>query len=294
MNFTEDQFARWAAPPSQSERDRMDNAERAIRNAIGASAALANRNITVFAQGSYRNRVNVRQDSDVDIAVLCTDTFFWEGPPGATLASLGYNEATYDYPDFRREVGDALVSYFGGGVVTPGSKAFDVSANTYRVDADVAPFFEHKRFLDGGGFVSGVEMHPTSGGRLINWPEQHYENGVAKNAATARSYKGCVRILKTLRYAMIADGIASAKAATSFLMECLIWNVPNDYFGAPTWMAEMRSCLAWLFNSTRSIDDCGQWGEVSELKYLFGAHQAWTWQGAHQFVSDAWDYLGFE
>ena len=34
MRFTEDQLARWAQSPSQSERDRMDNAERAIRNAI--------------------------------------------------------------------------------------------------------------------------------------------------------------------------------------------------------------------------------------------------------------------
>lgn len=137
-------------------------------------------------------------------------------------------------------------------------------------------------------------MHPRSGGRLINWPHQHYENGVAKNAATARSYKGCVRILKTLRYAMIADGIASAESATSFLMECLIWNVPNDRFGASTWTSEMRNCLAWLFNSTTSIDDCGHWGEVSELKYLFGSHQAWTRPGAHRFISDAWDYLGFD
>lgn len=294
MNITEDQLARWAAPPSQSERDRMDNAERAIRNAINASAALAGRNIRVFAQGSYRNRVNVRQDSDVDVAVLCTDTFFWEGPPGTTLASLGYDEATYDYPDFRREVEDALLSYFGSGAVTQGDKAFDVCANSYRVDGDVAPFFEHKRFLESGGFITGVEMRPKSGGRLINWPDQHYDNGVAKNDATGRSYKGCVRILKTLRYAMIADGIASAEAATSFLMECLIWNVPDGHFGASTWTAEMRSCLAWLFNNTRSLEDCGEWGEVSELKYLFASQQPWTWQNAHQFISDAWDYLGFE
>lgn len=294
MNFSEDQFARWAAPPSQSERDRMDNAERAVRNAIAASPALNVRNTRVFAQGSYRNRVNVRQDSDVDVAVLCTDTFFWEGPPGATLATLGFDPATYEFGQFRREVGDALTSFFGSAAVTAGDKAYDVCANTYRVDADVVPFFEHRRFLDGGGFLSGVEMLPRSGGRLINWPDQHYENGVGKNAATSHAYKGCVRILKTLRYAMIADGIASAKAASSFLMECLIWNVPNDELASTTWTADLRSCLARLFNDTRSFDTCGEWGEVSELKYLFSSSQPWTMPGAHQFIGDCWDYVGFE
>ena len=84
MRFTEEQFSRFAAPPSQSERDKMANAERAIRNAVSSSDQLRDRNIRVFAQGSYRNRVNVRADSDVDIAVLCDDTFFLEGPTGAT------------------------------------------------------------------------------------------------------------------------------------------------------------------------------------------------------------------
>lgn len=294
MNFTEEQLAAWAAPPSESERQRMENAERAVRAAIAASDRLKQRNIRVFAQGSYRNRVNVRQDSDVDVAVLCTDTFFWEGPSEATLDSLGYSDATYGYSDFRREVGDALRSYFASGIVTEGDKAFDISANTYRVDADVAPFFEHKRFDASGNHISGVELRPKSGGRVINWPDQHYENGVWKNDETRRAFKGCVRILKTLRYRMISDGVQSAKDATSFLAECLVWNAPNDHFGFSTWSQDFRACLAYLFNNTMEFEKCGEWGEVSELKYLFRGGQSWTWESAHRFISDCWDYMGLE
>jgi hypothetical protein len=294
MNFAEDQLARWAAPPSQSERDRMDNAERAVRNAIAANTQLNARGIRVFAQGSYRNRVNVRADSDVDVAVVCSDSFFWDGPAGVTLQSLGYSEATYLYSDFRREVGEALVSYFGTGTVTSGDKAFDIKANTYRVDADVAPFFEHRRFDAAGGFLTGVEMRPGSGGRIINWPDQHYDNGVAKNDLTRRAYKGCVRILKTLRYAMIADGVQSAKDSASFLMECLVFNVANNQFGNSTWTADLKSCLANLYNDTRTYDTCCEWGEVSELKYLFRGLQSWTWDGAHRFLSDCWNYAGYD
>lgn len=295
MNFTEEQLSRWAASPSESERLRMENAESAVRKAIGACRLFDGRNVRVFAQGSYRNRVNVRRDSDVDIAVLCTDTFFWEGgPAGATLQSLGYVDATYDYPQFKSEVGRALRDYFADGIVTVGKKAFDIKATGHRVEADVVPFFEHKRFDETGKYISGVEMRPDEDGRIINWPDQHYDNGVAKNTVTSRAYKGCARILKTLRYQMIEGKVPSAVAATSFLAECLIWNVPNSEFGSSTWTQEFRSCLAYLYNNMRSFNDCGEWGEVSELKYLFRSSQPWTWQGAHQFISNCWDFVGYE
>jgi hypothetical protein len=294
MNFTEDQLAHWASPPSQSEQDRMNNAERAVRNAISDSDQLRARDIRVFAQGSYRNRVNVRADSDVDIAVVCSNTFFWVGPDGSTAETLGIFPATYLFDMFRQEVGEALIDYFGGAAVTPGDKAFDIKENTYRVEADVAPFFDHRRYSEKDCYLEGVEMLTRAGRRIINWPDHHYNNGVAKNDRTGRSFKGCVRILKTLRYAMIEDNIGSAKDATSFLMECLIWNVPDEDVARWTWEDRLRACLAHLYNNTRNFEDCREWGEVSELIYLFQGGQPWSWQSAHQFISDCWDYVGFE
>ena len=67
----EEAFSSWAQPPAKTEQDRCENAEKAVRNAISASDKLKNRNIKVFTQGSYRNNTNVKQDSDVDIGILC-------------------------------------------------------------------------------------------------------------------------------------------------------------------------------------------------------------------------------
>ena len=72
----EDVFCTWGGAPSATEQTKCENAERAVRKAIDASVKLNTRNIEVFAQGSYANRTNVRQDSDVDICVLCNDAFF--------------------------------------------------------------------------------------------------------------------------------------------------------------------------------------------------------------------------
>jgi len=287
-------FSSWAKPPGKTEQERCENAERAIRNAIAASDKLNRRNIKVFAQGSYRNNTNVRKDSDVDIGILCYDTFLYDLPDGYTRESFQIIPATYDYAQFKNEVGEALIAHFGKSSVHRGNKAFDIHETSYHVDADVAPFFEHRRYATDGTYLSGVELSPDNGGKVINWPEQHYENGVRKNTTTHKRFKALVRILKSLCNQMSEDDIAAAQPILGFLVECLVWNVPNDDFGHNTYLSDARACIAFLFNNTLKDDECSEWGEVSELKYLFRGSQKWTRQQAHSFLSAAWDYIGFE
>ncbi len=57
----ESRFATWATPPSDTEEKRIDNTIRAVRQALDADSELKSKT-KVYAQGSYRNRVNVRQE----------------------------------------------------------------------------------------------------------------------------------------------------------------------------------------------------------------------------------------
>jgi len=294
MRDWENTFSSWAKPPGKTEQERCQNAERSIRNAIAASDKLNQRNIKVFVHGSYRNNTNVRKDSDVDVGILCYDTFFMNLPEGYTREDFGIKPATYAYEQFKDEVGEALIAYFGKSSVHRGNKAFDIHENSYRVDADVAPFFEHRRYSADGSYLSGVELQPDNGGRIINWPEQHYQNGVDKNTKTNRRFKALVRIIKSLHNEMLDKDISAAKPILGFLIECLVWNVPNDDFGHENYKSDTRNCLAFLFNNTMNDEQCSEWGEVSELKYLFRSSQKWTPQQAHSFISAAWDYIGFE
>jgi len=296
MRDWESQFREWAKPPGTTEEQRIANAEKGIKDALKASDALKNRDIHVFTQGSYRNNTNVRKDSDVDIAVVCYDIFFPDYPEGTTKETFGNIDGDYAYGTFKNEVEQALVARFGHSAVERGNKAFDVHENTYRLEADVAPFFEHRRYYVDGDYLSGVELCPDNGQpvKIINWPQQHYDNGVSKNMATGKRYKSMVRILKCLRNEMADNGCYEAEPIPGFLLECLIWNVPNDYFGDATYKADVKACLAFLFNNTRSDDTCSEWGEVSELKYLFRPFQKWTRQQANSFLSRAWGYIGLE
>jgi hypothetical protein len=290
----EELFQDWAKPPGTTEQTKCDNAERACRKAIAGSSSLAGHSVSVIQQGSYRNRTNGAVDSDVDLCVLCPDTFFFDLPKGMTTAQFPISSATYSYPQYKNDVGRALIYSLGTSHVTRGDKAFDVHENTYRIDADVVAGFEYRLYRASGDYLKGTSFLTDSRKRIVNWPEQNYANGVAKNTATGRRFKGCVRILKHLRDAMNAAGIAAAKPIASYLCECLVWNVPNDGFGHDSLSDDVRYVLANLFNNTRRDEDCKEWTEVNDIKYLFHPTQPWTRDLAHGFLSAAWDYIGFK
>lgn len=292
-------FRLWSKPSSDTEEEKCTNTEKMIRAAISESSDLSKRDIEVFAQGSYKNNTNVRQDSDVDICIRCNDVFFFGPPENEKIekAIAGYGDGSYAYAPFKNEVEAALVAKFGRKMVNRGNKAFDIHASSYRVDADVVPTFEHRRFYtDYSGQIKyhrGTELRPDNGGRIINWPEQNYSNGVDKNKATGGRYKFITRVIKRLRNEMDENNIAAAKLIPSFLVECLVWNTPNDGLGYAEYSSDVRNVLAHTFNETLTYEKCKEWGEVNELKYLF-IGQAWTWQQAHEFLGAAWDYIGFK
>jgi hypothetical protein len=292
-------FDSWSSPPSETEEAKCENAVRAIRIAVDANDSLSRRDIDVVPQGSYQNNTNARLQSDVDVCVRLNDAFFYDLPAGVTAADLNIVPATYTYSQFKSDVEKALTDHFGKAAVTRGNKAFDIHENAYRIDADVVAAFRYRRYDRTGGELvlhEGTSFESDkAGGRVVNWPEQNYDNGVAKNTRTSRRFKKIVRVLKRLRNEMADDKkVVAAIGTTSFLVECLTWNVPDEGFNRGSYYADVRWALAHLFNNTRTDEACNEWGEVNELKYLLRGGQPWTRQGAHDFVSAAWDYVGFE
>lgn len=227
---SEQTFQVWARAPSETEQTKCDNAVNVIRKALDASALLSRRRLRVFAQGSYCNRTNVRQDSDVDICALYSDTIFYDLPVGMFPANFNLTDVTYPYSQFKNEVSAALSSYFTQAHVVRGNKAIDIKENTYRLAADVVPCFVYKDFTPNGMFREGVGFVSDASLRIINWPDQNYANGVTKNTATGQRFKAMVRILKRLCYAMKDENIPAAGPIPSFLVECLVYYVPDETF----------------------------------------------------------------
>lgn len=294
-------FNHWAQGPSQSEQEKCDNAVRMVNEAISAHEGLRNRAIKVFAQGSFRNRTNVRLESDVDVCVLCMDTFFpdYDFVPDVNDSTLGFSNAIYGFDELKRDVEAALVDKFGRQAVTRGDKAFDVKENTYRVAADVVPTFEGRLYYRNSygtlSYHSGTVLECSSNRRRINnWPEQHYANGVQRHQQTNRQFKKKVRCLKNLCNTMAEAKIDSAEKMASFLLESLVYNCPKIVFTKETHYEDMKAVIAYLWGKTKDDTEAKEMHEVNDIKRLFHFTQPWKRADVNQFLFDAWVYVDFE
>jgi hypothetical protein len=160
----EDTLTTWSRGPSATETEKCENAESVIFKLLKKDSTLSELPLRVFTQGSYAARTNVRLDSDVDICVLSTHAFFYDLAPDLTPDPVDHlGPPTLSFSKYKDLIHSALVSGLGEKGVTRGNKAFDVHANTYRIDADVVPAFEYRYYFSPSNYRSGVAFLTDAG-----------------------------------------------------------------------------------------------------------------------------------
>lgn len=265
MIFTEPMLEIYSQPLGAKENEQCKRAIRMIRDALGALSFTddnkgitplypdtlaysiqmrsmdSSRKIRILLQGSYANNTNVRAESDVDIAVIEESIFETGYRQGVTNANYNFTSASASPKVFKNEVQKALTLKFGDDVKR-GDKSVKVHGNTYRKDADTVPCRRYRDYRnrndynnDVSNFIGGIVIYPDSGGKIVNYPEQHIFNGLKKNKATKRYFKKMVRIIKKMRYLMADKGIKSAGNVGSFVLESLLWNIADSWY--------LRNCI---------------------------------------------------
>ena len=292
----EDIFSSWANPPSDAEKQRCANAVTAVQKAIDASSKLSLHDIYVTPQGSFLNGTNVRLDSDVDLAVRCRSVYLTAYPTGVSDTSAGLVDAGYSYSEYKNDVQSALEAHFGRFNVHRGNKAFDINENTYRVDADaVACMLYREYYYNWEGrlcFHEGQALiADDTRRRHVSFPIQQERNATAKNVATQRRFKKVVRIIKRLRNEMKDEGVQTADKMPSFLLECLVWNVPNESLTQSSLKTTVLDSLAFIWESTKPTGVAKDWLEENGINPLFGSTSDWTLEQVNQFAYDAWNYV---
>ena len=264
-----------------------------VREAVRDHEPFEDCGLKVFAKGSYANNTNVKSDSDVDIAVKCTDVQYWgEHTAGAHPAGQGTYEGVWTPSKLRSELVAAMKAKFPGEVDTSGSTAIHVDATSSRVDIDVVPCFDYRYYLSTTSWRDGAKVFKKDGSSIVNYSDQQLTNGRAKNNATNRSYKRAVRILKRLENAMVdAD---YHREVPSYFVECLVYNVPNSILNRSTWTSTIKGVLAHIYSELEGSEPTNadlRWLEVNECKYLFNGAQPWTRKDGRDFAYAGWNYL---
>ena len=269
-----------------------------IKDAVTSYEDLTDCTMEIFAQGSYANNTNVRQNSDVDICVMLTSTVFCNYVEGKTDQDYGYKEGSITYDDYRAYIIKALKKKFGEGEVTVENKCINITANSYHVNADVVPAFQYRNFeiinsVNAAKYIEGIKFFAKDGTTVINYPKEHIANGKEKNNSTNYEYKKLVRIMKHIRNNMVDEGKIDGDKITSFLIECLVWNLPNDTITRnSTWGETVQNSIAYLWEAIKD-EKHQKWGEVSERLYLFHSGRKWTAADAKKALYDIYNYLEF-
>lgn len=182
----------------------------------------------------------------------------------------------------------ALTNYYGANKVKAGNKSFKLAGDTNRVNADVVPCLEYRKYtrfrsLNDQAYVEGMLFFTQSEKRqIVNYPKAHYENGCKKNSPEQTSgwFKATVRLLKNARTKLVDDRIIAESLAPSYFIECLTYNVPNNKFGS-SWQSTYYNVLNWLAQADFNGFVC-----QSEQTYLFGnSPEQWNITDAKTLVT---------
>lgn len=240
----------------------------------------------VYLQGSYRNDTNVRGDSDVDVVAQVNEVFYHDISRLDATQQRAYESqrttATYSWRQFRLDVLAALQTRFGHANVHERNKCITVARSEGTLTADVvvaAQYRSYRRFVStfNEAHHTGMTFWTLRENRqIVNWPKQHYDNGVIKNGTprTSGRYKPTVRMFKNARSAAVGRGLLAETDTPSFFVECLLYNVPEDRF-ASTQAQTYFNIIEWLHGRDMTRFVCG-----NELVYLFGS-------GSEQWQLDA-------
>ena len=291
-------LSRWIKPSSESEQTQQNRAESMVRAAIAANARLKSSDLLVYTKGSYPNNTNVRLDSDVDVVVELQECAYFGYRSGVTPSSTpppSYS-GNWTPSDWRLEVKAALVSAFGSGSIdSRGQIAIKVEAVPgSRPSADVVPSFAYYLYNETERRTREVGscVFPSDGtAKIINWPAQQLKNGRSLNNDSGGRYKNYVRVLKNAENFLSAQGLI--KVLPSYLMECLIYNVPASVLNTGNLDAGFRATLVDLWSRLGAEDAKTTMVEPNWLKYLFTSSKKWTLQDAKDLIQATWTYFDY-
>jgi hypothetical protein len=288
----EDQLSGWTKPSSDNEKDKQDRTKRMIRQAIDSHEAFNGCALTVYTKGSYANNTNVRADSDVDIAVECTDVLYWEEEESGIHTPGERYEGIWTPTKLRSELVAAMKAKFPNQVDDSGSTAIQINSSTARVDADVVPCFSYRYYMK-SGTRDGTKIFKTQGSSIVNHPKQQLEYGTAKNNNTNYRYKKCARLLKRVENKMSDEGVF--RELPSYFIESLDYNCPNSVINASTWEGSLKGMIVHIWDNLQGDEpDTGRWVEANECFYLFHSGQKWTRHDGREFAKAAWNYFDFK
>lgn len=290
MAIPESQLETWSHQGSIAQSSSTYNT---IKNVLeAADAPYAEKNYSVFLQGSYGNDTNIYAESDVDIVIQLDDCFRSDlkalSPDEKNAYESAFADAKYTYVDFKRDVLKVLTDEYDS-YVKSGDKAIAIAPSGNRRKADVIAAIQFRRYhkfksTSDQSYDEGICFYNAAGEMIANYPEYHSANLTNKHQNTNKWLKPMARVLKNLRSKLVDEGNIAAGVAPSYFLEGLLYNVPNEKF-----TSSYQDCFVNAMNWIQKDADKNKLVCANEQYYLLrdNHHTCWSTQNCETFLEAA-------
>lgn len=295
MAISEFQLSLLSQIPHGTEQHKLTRTYKEVSEALKADAEVNAMTYEVYLQGSYANDTNIKAESDVDIVLQLNDHFYYDdhllSPEHKAIFTQSIQKSNYPYDAYKMSIFNSLRNYFGEQYVEYRGKCIRVKPNQVRISADVIAAWRYKNYHQyssgPGSAFEGIRFFNTDNGESVtSYPRIHIENNTKKHQATNEKYKPLVRIYKNIKSHLIDTGAIPKDGASSFCVESLIFNVPNDLFDGD-YTYRMVKSLVYLLDAHKN-NEMKNFVCPSRLEYLFNGKQ-WDLQKAKTFLDNVLD-----
>lgn len=251
----------------------------------------------IYLQGSYRNSTNIYGESDVDIVAQLTSIFNYDTSTltenqVSQFQQIYSKEAEFTLEGFKQATFEGLQKYYGANYVSLGNKAIDIEAANGRLHADVLCCIEHRKYnsfstTNTQDYISGIKFYVSNENRWsINFPKQHYQNGVDKNSydRTRQNYKPVTRIFKNAKAYLVNNNTISNDLAPSYFTQCLLYNLSDNLFIGNSYQSIFQQLIVAIANAINNNQLDNFRCQNGQLKLFGTAKEQWTKENATQFA----------
>jgi len=296
MSIPTSQLETWTNPGAD---DSATTTYNRVKNGLESSESVLEekeKSYEVYLQGSYKNSTNIYADSDVDLVVQLNSTYRRDLSRLSSTQKSKYKDsiskASYGWEDFHADVVETLKDKYGSNSVTEMDLAVVLETDALPLTADIVVCQQYRRYrkfknLSEQEYDEGIVFwNLSTDKRLISYPKIHYENGAEKNDSTYGRYRETVRLFKNARSYLVSQGAISEDLASSFYIECLLYNAPSTKYKHDL-QNRYTEIVNWLVEAQLKSFKC-----QNGIQDLFGNTTEWTTGDARKFIQklvDLWN-----
>lgn len=253
---------------------------------------------TVLPFGSQYFDNAISQNTPLDVYVINTKNYYYDVQSTVDVSSLDLPKEKIDYKKYRDTVYKAIQNHFGKHNVTIVSNTIFVKQEQYRLHIKPAiAYHAYTNVIDKTGetvvsFIEGVSILNKDGGQVVYYPYHEQKNYHEANIKTDNRFNSIIRVFKHL-----SDWISRKEGCStmmsSFLITCLIYNVPNVMIKRMSGYEDVVVEIVDYLYDILTTDLYKEMYEINDIKLLFSSKQTWSREVALDFILKSKRYIKY-